>query len=154
MATLPRPRVSGRHLRPERPEARAPADEGQPGPHVLFVDDEAIVCRSIGRCLERFGFRVTVATSGQAALDELANAEFDVIVSDVQMPGMGGIDLISKILSSWPNMRGRIIITSGDVNGEATQALLAATGCVAMQKPFPLPEFVAAIRERTPAADA
>lgn len=144
MPPKPLNRVSGRHVQPE----------AQLGPRILFVDDEAIVCRSIGRCLERFGFRVTVAMSGQAALDQLATADFDVIVSDVQMPGMGGIDLISKILSRWPNMQGRIIITSGDVNGEATQALLAATGCVAMQKPFPLPEFVAAIRERTPAAAA
>ncbi|MEO8450143.1 MAG: response regulator [Gemmatimonadota bacterium] len=115
---------------------------------MLFIDDEPIVCRSIGKCLERFGFRVALAMSGEAALDQLQRAEFDVIVSDVQMPGMGGIELVSKILGSWPRMAGRILITSGDVGSEAARALVARTGCTPIQKPFPLADLIAAIRER------
>ena len=154
MTSIPKSRPSGRHRQPDRPDARGRLDENLSRPRVLFIDDEPIICRSIGRCLERFGFRVAVAMSGEAALDQLGQTDFDVIVSDVQMPGMGGIELISKILSSWPRMAGRILITSGDVGSDAARALVASTGCVAMQKPFPLAELIAAIRDRLPAAAA
>jgi serine/threonine-protein kinase len=69
-----------------------------PGPRVLLVDDEAALLHATGRQLRLAGYDVTECDSGGRALDLLEGGEFDVVVSDIDMPGLSGIALL-KVLA-------------------------------------------------------
>jgi EAL domain-containing protein (putative c-di-GMP-specific phosphodiesterase class I) len=64
---------------------------------VLLVDDDAFVRKTATRILERFGYAVTVADSGASAIAHLEAMRFDVVLSDVNMPGMDGVALLRRI---------------------------------------------------------
>jgi EAL domain-containing protein (putative c-di-GMP-specific phosphodiesterase class I) len=64
---------------------------------VLLVDDEASIARSLARVLAAAGHEVATATSGAEAVAELATRSFDVILSDIRMPGMDGLTLLRAI---------------------------------------------------------
>ncbi len=61
---------------------------------VLVVDDEAPLARALSRVLESNGYRVKIVNDGNAAFEAVRREPFDVILSDIQMPGMTGIDLL------------------------------------------------------------
>lgn len=109
---------------------------------VLLVDDEAGIRRSVGRYLRRAGYQVTDVPSAQAALNALDTAQYDVIVSDLRMPGLSGEELFVRLERDHPTMARRIVFTSGDMLREETQSFLARSGCPALEKPYELDELV------------
>ena len=113
---------------------------------VLFVDDDAMVLRSMDRCLSRVGFKVTAVGSAEAALSAVVAGRFDVVITDHNMPTMTGAELIDRLLAFDPTLRSRIILTSGDLCNEKTEALLTRTGCRGLQKPFQVAELALAVR--------
>jgi EAL domain-containing protein (putative c-di-GMP-specific phosphodiesterase class I) len=64
---------------------------------VLVVDDDPAVARALRRVLEAAGYTVSVVTGGQAAVEAITKAGFDVVISDIQMPGMTGVELLRAI---------------------------------------------------------
>jgi EAL domain-containing protein (putative c-di-GMP-specific phosphodiesterase class I) len=64
---------------------------------VLVVDDDATLARSMSRLLERAGYEVTIANDGAEAVEKVTRQPFDVIVSDIQMPRMSGVDLLRVV---------------------------------------------------------
>jgi len=66
--------------------------------HILVVDDEKHICELYKSELEDEGYRVTVATSGPEALSAVEQNPPDLIVLDIQMPGMDGIETLEKLL--------------------------------------------------------
>jgi EAL domain-containing protein (putative c-di-GMP-specific phosphodiesterase class I)/ActR/RegA family two-component response regulator len=66
-------------------------------PRVLVVDDEPMVLKVTQRILERAGHVVVTSASGSEALCRLATHSFDVMVSDIQMPGIGGLNLLRAV---------------------------------------------------------
>jgi EAL domain-containing protein (putative c-di-GMP-specific phosphodiesterase class I) len=86
--------VSG--ARPGPGSATEPAD-AEPRPSVLVVDDEVALLRAYVRSLEMHGFRVEAVESGSAAIDALRRGSFDVILSDIDMPGMNGLRLLERV---------------------------------------------------------
>ena len=113
---------------------------------VLFVDDDAMVLRSMVRCLCRVGFAVTAVDSAEAALGAVVGGRFDVVITDHNMPTMTGTELIERLLAYDPSLRGRIILTSGDICSDKTEALLTRTGCRGLQKPFQVAELALAVK--------
>lgn len=81
------------------------------GPTVLVVDDELDFMETLVKRLERRGFAVTGVGSGREALDLLGRQTFDVVILDVMMPGMDGIETLREIKLSWP--RTQVILLSG-----------------------------------------
>src|SRR5262245_61057747 len=61
---------------------------------VLLVDDEPELLRGVCRGLKRLGYSVTEARSGEEAVQHLSRRAFDVVVSDIVMPGISGIELL------------------------------------------------------------
>jgi two-component system NtrC family sensor kinase len=112
----------------------------------LVVDDDESVCRSTSRLLARIGFEVKTAQSGADALALVASNPVDVIVTDHQMPGMSGAELVERLIAAHPGIAARIILTSGDIHGESTERLIRATGCRAIAKPFTTAELALMIR--------
>ncbi|HJN11448.1 MAG: response regulator [Pirellulaceae bacterium] len=64
---------------------------------VLVVDDSPLDLRLASRILEEIGFKVRTAADGEAALEQLANAPSDVVLTDVQMPTMNGLQLVEAM---------------------------------------------------------
>jgi CheY-like chemotaxis protein len=119
--------------------------------HVLLVDDEIGIRRSVSRLLRRYGFQVTDVPDGQAALQALQDGGYDAVVSDLRMPGMSGEEFFRLVQQDFPAMARRVVFTSGDLHRIETQQFLAASGCPALQKPFELTELVRTLRVVCPA---
>lgn len=86
---------------------------------ILFVDDEPSILDGLKRLLRplRHEWGMAFAQSGQAALETLAGGDFDVVVSDMRMPGMDGAELLEKISEQYPQIV-RIVL-SGQSSKEA-----------------------------------
>lgn len=81
------------------------------GPSVLVVDDEQDFVETLVKRLERRGFKVTGVGSGKDALLMLGETSFDVVILDVMMPGMDGIETLREIKLAWPKTQ--VILLSG-----------------------------------------
>jgi PAS domain S-box-containing protein len=104
------------------------------GRRVLLVEDDADVSTVALDLLEGFGFDVRLAETGAEALDALAVERFDIMLTDVVMPGgMSGVDLARQAARDWPGMR--IALTSGYV-GDDVDAILADTPWPFLRKPY------------------
>jgi len=71
---------------------------------ILVVDDEQSVCETIAMILRSRGYVVHTASDGTDALRRLENLRFDLIISDLNMPAMSGLELLSAIRSRFPGM--------------------------------------------------
>jgi len=81
------------------------------GPRVLLVDDEEKFLDVFSQRLGTRGIDASTATSGEEALVKIKNKNFDVIVLDVMMPGMGGIETLKRIRQENPEVQ--IIMLTG-----------------------------------------
>jgi len=75
------------------------ADQAASRPRVLIVDDEEALLRAHARLVSGAGYEVVTALDGSAALSALEGSAFDVILSDIDMPGMNGIQLLERVRS-------------------------------------------------------
>ncbi len=135
-----------------RPEA-SPADSAA-GRHILVVDDEPTVVDLLVEVLEDAGYRVDTAGNGAEACRKIRARAFDLVISDVRMPQMDGMDLYRNILSLRPEMKDRVIFATGDLIGEDTVRFLAEVHAPTVPKPLDISEVIRAVREALgPAAE-
>ena len=64
---------------------------------ILVIDDESLVADSLRRLLKKSGFEAEITNSGIEALEKIKQFDFDLIVSDIRMPDMDGVEVIKKI---------------------------------------------------------
>ena len=88
---------------------------------VLVVDDEPIVCESYQSVLTKAGFSVTTARSGRDALAACRDGRFDVMLADLKMPGMDGLEVTRKVKQEFPQVQ-VLIITGYPTEHSAEQA--------------------------------
>ena len=114
--------------------------------HVLIVDDEVTFANSLKRLLGR-EHEVTVCHQGNEALDRLrAGERFDAIVSDLRMPGIGGIELHEALMTLAVGQAERMIFLSGGISGAVATEFLEGVTNPCFDKPCDLDELRAAIR--------
>jgi HD-like signal output (HDOD) protein/ActR/RegA family two-component response regulator len=111
---------------------------------VLFVDDEPMLLRAIERALRarKPRWAATFASSGQDALALLDTETFDVIVSDIGMPGMDGVTLLDKIRTKHPRIA-RLVLSGEARLEDRMRAVIASHQWLA--KPCPMPQLAATI---------
>lgn len=100
---------------------------------ILVVDDEEALARSLSRVLEKTGREVVLAYDGKAAADALSRRAFDVIITDVHLPGMSGVDLLRLV-------RGRdldvpVILVTGEPSIETAMEAIALGAMQYLPKP-------------------
>jgi DNA-binding NtrC family response regulator len=78
---------------------------------VLVVDDEATVGKSIRKALEREGYDIDIALSGEDALKMQEGKGYDVMLVDLMMPGMSGLDLLKSVKAAYPALQ--VIMITG-----------------------------------------
>jgi YesN/AraC family two-component response regulator len=96
-------------------------------PRILFVDDDPLVLQSIERALHPLWqeWEIRCVQSGEAALENLAQEPFDVVVSDIQMPGMNGSQLLARVQKHYPNIA-RIVLSGHCDQETSLQAITLA----------------------------
>jgi DNA-binding NtrC family response regulator len=109
------------------------------GGRVLLVDDERMLRRVIRRGLVRAGFEVVEADNGVAALELLARERFDLVVSDVHMPLMDGVELLEALSTAQSAVPVVLISGSLEVQGKEDARRLGAFDF--LKKPFALTEL-------------
>ncbi|HUL50724.1 MAG TPA: ATP-binding protein [Gemmatimonadales bacterium] len=122
-----------------RPPAEEPVVDGKASVlplRVLLLDDEAALGDALLRYLLHHGIEVRTVADGGAALRALQQDEFDVIVSDVRMPGMNGREFIAQLRRERPKLVQRLIFSTGDTFAEDTAQLLDTSGVPTVSKPF------------------
>jgi DNA-binding NtrC family response regulator len=112
---------------------------------VLVIDDEAIVRLSCERALGQEGYEVTVAASGREGIEFLEKDTFGLVLLDLKMPDIDGVEVLNKINEKWPDTK-VIMITGYSTVEIAVQALrLGAYNFI--EKPFTPDTLLAAVRE-------
>jgi two-component system response regulator PilR (NtrC family) len=106
---------------------------------ILVVDDELSMREFLSILLEREGYQVETAGSAEEALRQMETSLFDLVLSDVQMPGLGGIELLSRIKKLSPET-GVLMITAFSAAEQAVEAMkLGAYDYIS--KPFKIEEI-------------
>jgi PAS domain S-box-containing protein len=141
---LPRDQRTRQRLTPA-PMMRPPLPEEPLA--VLLVDDEEGLRRAVLTFLKRRGIRATAVGDGADALRALSEQTFDVIVSDVRMPGMNGRQLLERLRQDYPAMVSRLIFSTGDTFAPDTAALLHDAGVPSLVKPFDFAKLETLLRE-------
>ena len=111
---------------------------------VLIVDDDSAIRRAMHNTLHGMGFEVDDAASGEAALDRVRDAGYDVVLMDINMPGMGGIRACREIRKSLPHLA-ILMLTVRDREEDKVTALDAGADDY-ITKPFNIRELAARIR--------
>jgi len=106
---------------------------------VLVVDDEPSVCRSLSMVLERFGFEVTAAGDGLEALERFRRGLHDLVIADLKMPGLSGLELLREVKRLSPGTPVVLLTAFGTVE-TAVQAMKEGAFDF-LQKPFGLEQL-------------
>jgi len=113
-----------------------PVETGGPARYVLVVDDELSIIDILYQVLRMDGHRVDTALNGAVALRKIEKESYDVIISDLKMPGMDGKELYQKVREINLDLARRIIFSTGDVVSAETREFLEKSGNSYLQKPF------------------
>jgi DNA-binding NtrC family response regulator len=113
--------------------------------HILLVEDEPNVAKGLEFVLEDEGYRVETALSGRSALDKLLGNGFDLVVSDLRLPDIDGIDMIKEVQKHRPETK-VIIITGYPSVSSAVDAVRMGVMDY-LRKPFTDEELVGSVRK-------
>lgn len=129
--------------------ARADAVSLEPfkGVRVLVVEDEPALAMAVAEALVDAGFVVDRAGDGEEGLSRLADQSYDLIVCDLKMPRIDGVQFYRAMAAATPALTRRVIFVTGDVAGTEAERFLDETGCRWLSKPFRLGDLLRAARE-------
>jgi DNA-binding NtrC family response regulator len=110
---------------------------------ILIVDDEVNLLESLGDLLSKKGYDVATANDGLEALGRLDSEPFQVMIADLRMPGMSGLELLEKVNSQFPDMSVLILTAYGTIKSAVTAVRMGAYDYIC--KPFMPEEILTAI---------
>lgn len=106
---------------------------------ILIVDDEIHVREGLSELLQQEGFHVETAGNGKEALALSVNKKFDLMISDIKMPEMDGMQLLDNVQKANPDIRVIMVTAFGDVQTYLKAMQLGAHEYI--NKPIKLPEL-------------
>jgi type IV pilus assembly protein PilB len=131
----------------------APATTTAAGGRVLVVEDSPVIVSVVKYFLELDGFEVLVAPDGRAGLEMALREQPDIIVSDVNMPGLSGVDMVRQLRAEPRTAGVRIVMLTSETSLETEEASLAAGADDYIAKPVEprrLAARIKALRARRP----
>jgi CheY-like chemotaxis protein len=120
-------------------------------PTILVIDDEPTIRKTVGRLLERAGYRVRTAATGAEALELVRAEHFDAAICDLHLAGLSGASLCEQIWLAAPELAGHLIVSSGDLTGDDVEQLLERAGVPPIPKPFTGADLLRAVAAICPA---
>ncbi|MBI4529444.1 MAG: sigma-54-dependent Fis family transcriptional regulator [Deltaproteobacteria bacterium] len=103
-------------------------------PIILVVDDDPIVCEQLERLLTRSGYAVATANSAYAGLERLAKKDVDLLVTDIRLPGLSGVELTQQVQEKYPDVPVIVITGYADIKTAVEVLKLGASDYI--MKPF------------------
>jgi two-component system cell cycle sensor histidine kinase/response regulator CckA len=141
--------VTGQHL--NAPATRAPQQpislDAFKGLRVLVVEDEPALAVAVSEALSDAGFTVDRAGDGEEGLTRLTEQRYDLIVCDLKMPRIDGMQFYRAMAAATPALARRVIFVTGDVAGTDAERFLEETGCRWLSKPFRLGDLLRSARD-------
>ena len=108
----------------------------QRGAKILVVDDETCILNFLKRVLTEQGYQVETVDRAHKALERLNSEKYDLILLDIKLPGMSGIELYRRIQAMDPALAQRVMFITGDVMEKTTRDFFAQTKVPHIAKPF------------------
>jgi two-component system NtrC family sensor kinase len=143
---LPVTCIEATDMRPQPPQLAGPKRRS-----ILIVDDESEIREALSRILSGVRNSVVTVGSGHEALEQLAAEDYDVILTDVRMPGLDGRALYQEIARRWPRRAGHVVFVTGDTLSASLNEFVSESGRPVIHKPF-LPADVRRVIEEVVAA--
>ena len=125
------------------------------GKNILVIDDDRIVVKSLQKLLEKAGYSVVITQSGEDALEKIKDHNFHLIVCDIRMPQMDGIETI-KAIRKYLAEQGKKgipeIIITGYADKERYESAVGLKVADYLYKPFDTTEFLEVIQRNLESA--
>ena len=110
---------------------------------MLVIDDEEPVARIAARALQsRLDCVVELAHDGREAMALVERTEFALILSDIRMPSMNGVEFLRWLTEHRPDLVSKVVFMTGDAGSSALNAEVERTGQPILRKPFSLDELL------------
>ena len=115
---------------------------------ILVVDDEASIRDLCMRVLTRAGFQVATASTGEDAVSRLQDESVDLVISDIRMPGMSGLEVLEAAKALYPSIH--VVLITGFGTPQTLERARQSGADRVLTKPFNPTELLAAVREILP----
>jgi CheY-like chemotaxis protein len=136
---LPILKAEAQSIELEKPRYQAPHTR------VLVVDDEAAIRELLKTILENEGHQVDTAPDGRTGLEYISSQRYGLILLDVRMPEMSGIEVFERAKEIAESIAARIVFITGDIMANETEAMVERTGLPCISKPFVLKDILNAL---------
>ncbi|MCU0810908.1 MAG: sigma-54 dependent transcriptional regulator [Thiobacillaceae bacterium] len=113
-------------------------------PQILLIDDEAIALTNLTHVLKREGYDVTACKDGEAGLEALKRSDFDLVLTDLKMPGIDGMAVLRQVHASHPDVP--VIMITGHATLDSAVEAMKAGAHHYLAKPFRLAEAREVVR--------
>lgn len=120
------------------------------GKKILIVDDEELIVKSLQKLLSKEGYSLSVTKSGQEAIDEIKKSDFDLIISDIMMPEIDGIETIRYIRDYLKESNKKLIpeiLITGYADLEKYNKAIELKVADYIYKPFDSADFLRAVKK-------
>ena len=117
---------------------------------ILVIDDEELIIRSLAKLLEKNNYEAFIAKTGKDALVMVEEENFDLIISDIRIPGLNGIETIKNIYEVLKNNKSKIppvLFITGYADQECEQEAKSLNPIDYIYKPFDISSLVDRVRE-------
>ncbi len=116
--------------------------------HILIIDDDKAIVGLIKDILTASGYSVSSARNGREGLNKLMDGSYDLIISDINMPIINGIDLFRIHLARDMDLARKVIFITGHINHESKD-FIEGNGARYLLKPFKLAELLSMVNQLT-----
>ena len=130
------PGAAGSEVVEDAEDAPAHGEKEDESAHILVIDDEEPVVTLMTEILQLDGHRVTPAFNGAEAIALLNADEYDLILSDVRMPAVGGPTFFEILQTTRPDLLPKVMFVTGDTMSASTQEFLQRAARPVLSKPF------------------
>jgi len=113
-------------------------------PHILLIDDEAIALTNLTHVLKREGYDVTACKDGEAGLEAFKRSDFDLVLTDLKMPGIDGMAVLRQVHANHPDVP--VIMITGHATLDSAVEAMKAGAHHYLAKPFRLAEAREVVR--------
>lgn len=103
-------------------------------PHILVVDDEPMICQQLERLYAQAGYNVTTRNTAEEALERLEEEDIDLVITDMRLPKLSGVDLTKQIQEKWPDVP--VIVMTGYAHIDSAVEVLKLGASDYIVKPF------------------